>query len=327
MPKAGATCAASARSSSVATGSVRSGTTRCRRWRATSSTASRPWGSTWRSARSSGPCSTSTHDRTWPPAPSCCGSCATCCRTTPYARSWARADSASARSRRAGTWRSAATSARSSSSGTRASPSSRCSNSASAGPCRASAPPPPSRSTRSSSPSSTSAAAGFTDELGARAVELLSAERTVDDAPEVLRRMRRLLGHYRATRPALPRWCEAFVTTGYAHYCTLLPTAFTDDDSGVRQVAAMLGFLFGMESLALSFGCAHAQLELAVRQSHPEAAGEGRAAVGGELPARPAVPGRPALPLRRPAGQPARRAGCSRSTSAGSSRRWSRFRR
>ncbi|MGI5227290.1 DUF5682 family protein [Actinoallomurus sp. CA-142502] len=111
----------------------------------------------------------------------------------------------------------------------------------------------------------------LTDELGARAVELLSAERTVDDAPEVLRRMRRLLAHYRATRPALPRWCEAFVTTGYAHYCTLLPTAFTDDDTGVRQVAAMLGFLFGMESLALSFGCDHAQLELAVRQSHPEA--------------------------------------------------------
>ena len=111
----------------------------------------------------------------------------------------------------------------------------------------------------------------LTDELGARAVELLSAERTVDEAPEVLRRMRRLLGHYRATRPALPRWCEAFVTTGYAHYCTLLPTACAEDETGVRQVAAMLGFLFGMESLALSFGCDRAQLEIAVRQSHPEA--------------------------------------------------------
>ena len=111
----------------------------------------------------------------------------------------------------------------------------------------------------------------LTDELGARAVELLSAERTVDGAPEVLRRVRRLLAHYRATEPALPRWCEAFVTTGYAHYCTLLPTAFVDEETGVRQVAAMLGFLFGMESLALSLGCDHAQLELAVRQSHPEA--------------------------------------------------------
>jgi hypothetical protein len=110
----------------------------------------------------------------------------------------------------------------------------------------------------------------LTDELGARAVELLSAERTVDGAPEVLRRIRRLLAHYRAAEPALPRWCEAFVTTGYAHYCTLLPTAFVDEDTGVRQVAAMLGFLLGMEGLALSLGCDHAQLELAVRQSHPE---------------------------------------------------------
>lgn len=111
----------------------------------------------------------------------------------------------------------------------------------------------------------------LTDELGARAVELLSAERTVDEAPEVLRRIRRLLAYYRSGEPALPRWCEEFVTTGYAHYCTLLPTAFVDDDTGVRQVAAMLGFLFSMESLALSLGCDHAQLELAARQSHPEA--------------------------------------------------------
>ncbi|MEV0145218.1 MULTISPECIES: DUF5682 family protein [unclassified Nonomuraea] len=109
----------------------------------------------------------------------------------------------------------------------------------------------------------------FTDELGARAVELLSAERTVDDAPEVLRRIRRLLAHYRAAEPGLPAWCEAFVTTGYAQYCTLLPTAFVAEDTGVRQVGAMLGFLFSMEGLALSLGCERAQLELAVQQSHP----------------------------------------------------------
>jgi len=114
----------------------------------------------------------------------------------------------------------------------------------------------------------------FTEELGARAVELLAAERTVDDAPDVLRRIRRLLAHYRATEPALPAWCERFVTTGYAHYCTLLPTAFVAEDAGVRQVAAMLGFLSGMESLALSLGCDRAQLELAVRQSHPETPGK-----------------------------------------------------
>jgi hypothetical protein len=111
----------------------------------------------------------------------------------------------------------------------------------------------------------------FVDELGTRAVELLSAERTVDDAPDVLRQIRRLLAHYRATEPALPAWCEAFVTNGYAHYCTLLPTAFVDEETGVAQVAAMLGFLFSMESLALALGCDRAQLELAVRQSHPQA--------------------------------------------------------
>ncbi|GAA3533503.1 hypothetical protein GCM10022419_010940 [Nonomuraea rosea] len=111
----------------------------------------------------------------------------------------------------------------------------------------------------------------FADELGARAVELLKSERSVDDAPEVLRRIRRLMAYYRANEPELPAWCEEFATSGYAHYCTLLPTAFVADDTGVRQVAAMLGFLFSMESLALALGCDRAQLELAVKQSHPEA--------------------------------------------------------
>ncbi|TMR28177.1 hypothetical protein ETD85_36665 [Nonomuraea zeae] len=110
----------------------------------------------------------------------------------------------------------------------------------------------------------------FADELGARAVELLKSERSVDDAPEVLRRIRRLMAYYRANEPELPAWCEEFATSGYAHYCTLLPTAFVADDTGVRQVAAMLGFLFSMESLALALGCDRAQLELAVKQSHPE---------------------------------------------------------
>ncbi len=111
----------------------------------------------------------------------------------------------------------------------------------------------------------------LSDELGKRAVELLAAERTVDDAPEVLRRIRRLLAYYRTSEPALPTWCEQFVKTGYAHYCTLLPISFTDEETGVRQVGAMLGFLSGMESLALALGCDRAQLELAVKQSHPEA--------------------------------------------------------
>ncbi|MGW0750950.1 hypothetical protein [Streptomyces sp. NPDC002587] len=108
------------------------------------------------------------------------------------------------------------------------------------------------------------------DELGARALEALSAERGVDGAPEVLRRVRRLLAYYRTSEPVLPPWIESFAKTGYAHYCTLLPTAFTDDDATVRHVAATLGFLFGMESLALSLGCDRTQLELAVAQSHPQ---------------------------------------------------------
>jgi hypothetical protein len=108
------------------------------------------------------------------------------------------------------------------------------------------------------------------DELGARALEVLSAERSVDGAPEVLHRARRLLAYYRTSEPVLPPWIESFVKAGYAHYCTLLPTAFTDEDATVAAVAAMLGFLFSMESLALSLGCDRAQLELAVAQSHPE---------------------------------------------------------
>ncbi|MFI1917256.1 hypothetical protein [Nocardia sp. NPDC020380] len=112
--------------------------------------------------------------------------------------------------------------------------------------------------------------ARLADELGNRAVELLAAERTVDGAPAVLRQIRLLLNYFRSTEGGLPAWCGRFVTAGYAHYCTLLPTAFTADETAPAQVAAMLGFLFGMENLALSLGCDHTQLELAVLQSHPE---------------------------------------------------------
>ncbi|MEZ3178732.1 hypothetical protein KYY02_08445 [Streptomyces pimonensis] len=108
------------------------------------------------------------------------------------------------------------------------------------------------------------------DELGTHALKVLAAERGVDGAPEVLRRARALLAYYRTSEPVLPAWIESFVKTGYAHYCTLLPTAFRDEDATVGQVAAMLGFLFSMESLALSLGCDRTQLELAVAQSHPE---------------------------------------------------------
>jgi hypothetical protein len=107
-------------------------------------------------------------------------------------------------------------------------------------------------------------------ELGTRALEVLATERSADGAPEVLRRVRRLLAFYRTSEPVLPPWIESFVKTGYAHYCTLLPVAFTDEDASVEQVAAMLGFLFSMEGLALSLGCDRTQLELAFAQSHPQ---------------------------------------------------------
>lgn len=106
-------------------------------------------------------------------------------------------------------------------------------------------------------------------ELGTRALDVLSAERGADGAPEVLARIRRLLAFYRTTEPVLPGWIESFVKAGYAHYCTLLPMVFADEDARVDQVAAMLGFLFSMEGLALSLGCDRTQLELAVAQSHP----------------------------------------------------------
>jgi hypothetical protein len=108
------------------------------------------------------------------------------------------------------------------------------------------------------------------DELGGRALDVLAAERSADGAPEVLSRARRLLAYYRTSEPVLPPWIESFVKAGYGHYCTLLPVAAIADDATVRQVAAMLGFLFSMESLALSLGCDRTQLELAVAQSHPE---------------------------------------------------------
>ncbi|MFH8699952.1 hypothetical protein [Streptomyces chartreusis] len=110
----------------------------------------------------------------------------------------------------------------------------------------------------------------LSDELGTHALKVLATERSVDGAPEVLRRVRALLAYYRTSEPVLPSWIESFVKAGYAHYCTLLPTAFRDEDATVGQVAAMLGFLFGMESLALSLGCDRTQLELAVAQSHPD---------------------------------------------------------
>src|SRR5262249_51915117 len=110
----------------------------------------------------------------------------------------------------------------------------------------------------------------FADELGTRAVDLLAAEHTAADAPAVLRRIRGLLAYYRAGGRQPPPWYQSFAVTGYVQYCTLLPVASTTEDTSAGQVAAILGFLFAMESLMLSLGHGRSQLELAVRQSHPE---------------------------------------------------------
>jgi Family of unknown function (DUF5682) len=107
----------------------------------------------------------------------------------------------------------------------------------------------------------------LTEEIGDHAVGLLVRETGAQSAPEVFERMRRLVHHFRSTPEGLPGWARRFVTTGYSHYTTLLPTAFTDRGTTPEQLAGMLAFIFNLESLALSLGCDRSQLLIAVRQS------------------------------------------------------------
>ncbi len=107
------------------------------------------------------------------------------------------------------------------------------------------------------------------EELGERAVGLLTQETGAQTAPEIFERVRRLVHYYRSTPSGLPAWLKRFVTTGYAHYAALMPTAFADRGTTPDQVAGMLAFLFSLESLALSLGCSRSQLLIAVRQSGP----------------------------------------------------------
>ena len=103
-------------------------------------------------------------------------------------------------------------------------------------------------------------------ELGTRAIDLLKDETGAADAPAIFKRIRRLVHYFRSTPDGLPEWVEAFVTTGYAHYATLLPIAFADQGTSPEQVAAMLSFIFTLESLALSLGCSRSQLVIAIEQ-------------------------------------------------------------
>jgi hypothetical protein len=107
----------------------------------------------------------------------------------------------------------------------------------------------------------------LTEEIGDHAVGLLVEETGAQSAPEVFERMRRLVHYFRSTPEGLPGWARRFVTTGYSHYTTLLPTAFADRGTTPEQLAGMLAFIFNLESLALSLGCDRSQLLIAVRQS------------------------------------------------------------
>lgn len=105
-------------------------------------------------------------------------------------------------------------------------------------------------------------------EIGLRAVALLREEMGANDAPEIFRRVRRLVHYYRTV--GLPGWIKDFISTGYQHYATLLPQAFTDRGTKPGQLAAMLAFIFTQEALAFSMGCQRSQLLIAVRQAAPE---------------------------------------------------------
>ena len=107
----------------------------------------------------------------------------------------------------------------------------------------------------------------LTREFGQHATHLLSHEAGIANAPEIFERARRLVHHYRATPAGLPPWIEEFVATGYTHYAALLPQVMTDGNTSPKEVAGMLGFIFILESLALSLGCSREQIIISVQQA------------------------------------------------------------
>lgn len=109
----------------------------------------------------------------------------------------------------------------------------------------------------------------LTEELGERAIDLLVREPDAKQAQEIHSRITRLVHYYRTTEAGLPAWLKRFVTTGYSHYATLLPNAFADRGTHPNDLAAMLQFIFTLESLALSLGCERSQLSIALRQAAP----------------------------------------------------------
>lgn len=103
-------------------------------------------------------------------------------------------------------------------------------------------------------------------DLGDRAIALLHEERGADDAPLIFDRARRFVHHFRAAG-ALPGWLERFVAEGYGHFAAQLPERFADRGTHPDKVAAMLGFVFTLESLALAMGCSRSQVTLALEQA------------------------------------------------------------
>lgn len=102
--------------------------------------------------------------------------------------------------------------------------------------------------------------------LGRRAVALLGGELGAQDAPEIFDRIQRLVHHYRATT-GTPDWLSDFVATGYQHYSTQMPEGFGDRGTSPEQLAAMLSFVFTLESLALTMGCSRSQLVIAIEHA------------------------------------------------------------
>ncbi|MEQ9074663.1 MAG: DUF5682 family protein [Sandaracinaceae bacterium] len=107
----------------------------------------------------------------------------------------------------------------------------------------------------------------LTEDLGERAVSLLMGERGAADARPIFEEARRLVHYYRGTPAGLAGWLERFVTSGYSHYASQLPDAFADRGTSPEQLAAMLAFVFTLESLALSLGCDRSELHIALEQA------------------------------------------------------------
>lgn len=112
----------------------------------------------------------------------------------------------------------------------------------------------------------------LTRTLGARCIELLTQEIGADDAAEIFERARRLVHYFRGTDAGLPQWLSTFVATGYQHYCGQVPEAFGDRGTTPDQLAAVLSFVFTLESLALAMGCNRTQLMIAIELAASNAA-------------------------------------------------------